>query len=169
MDPRTAVRPLLVPLILYERRSRWARHLRPLSARLGVRIVETRSAVEAARAASGSACPVVLVEDADPADALEVIDSVRLASPGALILAVGPAGDFARAARECGATRAVPPDVIPPRVVGVIAPWVEIARARAATLGWAADRRPEAEPWEALLQGAEPASALLPNPSPPIS
>ncbi len=153
---------MLVTIILHERRSRWARRLRPLADGWGVRIIETRSPPELEAAASGSACPVVLVEAAArPRTALFEVNAARQTAPSALILAIVDREwpEYSLALAEAGATITLPATIPPPLVIETIGHWVDLARDRSGRAGWADDRRPVPEPWEALL--AEPPSIFI--------
>ena len=150
---------MLVTLVIHERRSRWARRLRPLAEGWGARLVETRSLAELGIAVSMSACPVVVVDAAArPRNALAEVEAARRLGPSALILAILDRDwpEFAQALIQAWATRTLPASTPPPHVIEPIRRWVDLARDRSDRSGWAADRRPVPEPWEAML--AEPPS-----------
>ncbi len=141
-------------LIVHERLARWARRLRPRADCWGARLVESRSVVDLAAAAT-AACPVVLIDPAgSPRDGFDALLTVRRIAPQALVLVVADAmpTDFPGAAREAGATLIMPSTTPLSLVLDLIPRWLDLARQRSQADGWAADRRVDPEPWEALMR-----------------
>ena len=143
-----------LPLIVHERIGVWSRHLRPRVAPWPVRLFETRPGDDIGPIASRSACPMVVVDlGGRLRNGLEAIDRAFTAAPYGLILALDPAGlpEVSLLARELGASRVLSGPVVPPEVLAVLERWLPLAQDRAERDGWAEDRVPEPEPWEALL------------------
>lgn len=145
-----------VNLILHERRANWARQLRPRVAAWPLRLVETRTAADLARAWRGSVWPLVVADlDRWPARALEDLVRARPAAESALILVLDPAAhpEVPPLAREAGATHVLSGVATPPAVVGLLARWLDLARRRIESEGWAGEVEPEPEPWERPFAG----------------
>lgn len=140
-------------LIVHERLARWARRLRPRAGAWGARLVESRSVDDLAAAAIGT-CPVVLIDPAgSPREAFDALLTVRRLAPQALVLVVCDPmlADFPDAAREAGATLSLSSSSPLPVFFDIIRRWLDLARQRSQADGWAADRRVDREPWEAIL------------------
>jgi hypothetical protein len=141
-----------LPLAVHERLGRWARQLRPRVAGWPVRLVETRSAPELARALAGSACSLGLVDLGDrPLDGLDDLDFALRLAPDALVLVLDPSrcDEVASLARELGAAHVLSGVATPPAVVDLLARWLPLARRRAEAAGWVA--APEPDPRDADL------------------
>jgi DNA-binding NarL/FixJ family response regulator len=163
--PSDVVMP--TPLIIHERRGRWARQIRPRVNGCAVTVIETRSGHDLAAAASRSACPIVVVDLSDRGDSVASdLDQLAGASDGALVLVLDPSPDsgLAEIALQMGATRVIPATTPPPVVVEILRHWLRLAHDRSQSAGWAEDRTREPEPWEAIL-GIVP-GGLMPS-SPP--
>lgn len=143
-----------IRLIIHERIGRWAAQIRSRTVDLRVRLQETRSAEDLDSAASSSVCPIILISvENRPRVSLEHLHRARLIAPKALILVVNAPElpEFATIARELGATHVLPRPALPPEVMFWIHRWLPLARQRTEASGWSEERRPEPEPWEALL------------------
>lgn len=143
-----------ITTIIHERLGRWARQLRPRLAGRPVRLVETRSVEDLESAAAKSICPLILIAvEARHRASLEALDRARRAAPGGMILVLDAPAllEFARLARELGATHVLPSPVLPPQVLSWLERWTPMAATRAESSGWSEDRRADPEPWEEFL------------------
>lgn len=141
-------------LIVHERLARWNRRLRHRVDGWGARIVESRSVDDLAAAANTSSLVVLIDPAGSPRAAFDALLTVRRVAPQALVLVIDEAmpADFLVVAREAGATLILPSTSTMPVVFDLIRRWLELARLRSQADGWAAGRRVDPEPWEALLR-----------------
>jgi hypothetical protein len=156
-----------VPLVIHERKGRWARQLRPSALGWPARLVESRSASALARALASAPAAVGLVDLGDrPRAGLEDLDLAARSAPEALILVLDP-GDrpgVALLARELGAAHVLGGTVPPPTVVGLIDRWVALALRRAEAAGWPGDADDEIPPGDWLARLLRDALAATPSP-----
>ena len=148
-------------LVIHERRGAWARHLRPRLLSWPIRWVETRSTDDLESALAGTASPIVVIDLARRVRAgLEDLDRAVQRAPDAMTLVLDPEareGVGVRVlARELGATHVISGVATPPRVAGLLARWLPLARRQAESQGWSNAPPPEPEPWSwlnPLLEG----------------
>ena len=144
-------------VVIHERISFWARHLRPRLADSSTRVIETRSRndLESALHAGRGACPILVIDlGRRPGAGLDDLDRALAVAPGTMTLVLDPAAQSAVAllARELGATHVVSGSVTPPAVHQLLTRWLPLARQRADVVGWegAAAGPSEPEPWNWL-------------------
>ncbi len=139
------------PLIVHERLANWARLLRPRVVSWPVRLVETRTAADLARAWRSSACPLIVVDlDRWPRQGLDDLVKAQPLDSEALVLVLDPGvhAEVPPLAREIGVAHVLGGVVTPPAVAALLERWLAIARRRAEAEGWAGEAEPEPEPWE---------------------
>ena len=138
-------------VIIHERVANWSRQLRPRFRGWPIRWSETRSTAELARAAAGSACPILIVDlDKHTARGLRDVDEALRVAPGALALVLDPLDreGVAEVAQEIGATLVLAGPVVPPEVERLLQRWLPIARGRSEAEGWSAATEPDPDPWD---------------------
>lgn len=140
-----------VSVIIHERVGNWSRRLRPRFQGWPIRWAETRSADSLARAVSGLACPILVVDlDRRTIRGLFDLDEALQIAPNALSVVLDPLGrpEVVSIAREVGATLVLPGQVVPPEVDKILQRWLPIARGRSESQGWSASAEHEPEAWE---------------------
>ncbi len=140
----------------HERRNFWARQLRPRLAGKPVRWVETRSRAALSRVLAGVGCGLVVFDlGAGTVETYEELATTAALAPEALVLAVNADARALDAARELGATLALPAATTPPEVAALLARWVDVALRRNARAGWLERERPPEHDdwWQALIEG----------------
>jgi hypothetical protein len=140
-----------VSVIIHERVANWSRQLRPRFQGWPIRWSETRSTDSLVRAASASACPILVIElDHQAARGLLDLDEALQVAPNALSVLLEPQDreEVASLAREVGATLVLPGLVVPPEVERILQCWLPMAQHRIENQGWSASIEPEPELWE---------------------
>lgn len=140
-----------IPLMIHERLANWARQIRPRVATWPVRLIETRSAADLARAWRSSACPLIVLDlDRWPHRGLDDLVRAQPAASEALVLVLDPGGhpEIPPLAREIGASHVLSGAVTPPAVLALLERWLPIACRRIEADGWAGEPEAEPEPWE---------------------